>query len=563
MYHNYFGLQEQAFSIAVNPRYLYMSDQHREALAHLLYGVKGGGFVLLTGEVGTGKTTIIRCLLEQMPEKTDIAIILNPMANAIEVLSTICEELAIPLTKDAQNNLKGLTDTLHQYLLSNHREGRNTVLLIDEAQLLSAEVLEQIRLLTNLETNTKKLLQIVLVGQPELNDLLAQPRLRQLSQRITARFHLRPLSLVETTSYIHHRLTVAGLKENRNPFTPRIIRRIHDFTGGIPRLINIVCERTLVGAYGHNKTHVDGQIFSLARKEVMGNLGATHSKNYKKKLSQQLILVATLLLLLLGAAGFFFWVKIAINTTEDTTFNHFQNAQDSTDTTNIRAGAALLTGLNPEDTSHQDRPHASLHLFNDYIQAQTQFFGYLKTKITTETHPCWSLATLSLRCEKSRFETWEELKQLNRPVIISLTTPEKFTSHAIIVGLSDKHALVLNTDATLATLSLSELGPQWTGESFYVWTQPEGFTEPLGVGSTSQTVKWVAEQFALIDSQTLPLTRQTFNNALKERIRLFQSEHNLEADGIIGTQTLMKINEILGIDKTLITEFALSSSTPS
>lgn len=226
MYQTYFGLKEHAFTIAVDPRYLYMSRQHQEALAHLLYGVQGGGFVLLSGEVGTGKTTIIKRLLEQLPENTDIAIILNPMSNVVELLTTICEEFQLSYIGDEQG-VKTLTDTLHHFLLTNHSQGRNTVLLVDESQLLAPEVLEQLRLLTNLETNAKKLLQIVLVGQPELNTLLSQPRLRQLSQRITARFHLKPLSLEETHAYIHHRLDVAGMPSDRNPFTPRAIKRIH------------------------------------------------------------------------------------------------------------------------------------------------------------------------------------------------------------------------------------------------------------------------------------------------------------------------------------------------
>src|SRR5690606_14673207 len=271
MYHKYFGLSEPAFSIAVNPRYLYMSRQHKEALAHLLYGVQGGGFVLLTGEVGTGKTTIIRSLLEQLPDNTDIAMVFNPMANVPEMLGMICDELKITYDKD-RPSVKTLTDALHQFLLENHARGRNTVLLIDEAQLLSPEALEQIRLLTNLETNTRKLLQIILVGQPELNQLLSQPRLRQLAQRITARFHLTPLSFAETSAYIRHRLQVAGLSPERTPFSSGFIKKIHRLTGGIPRRINILCERLLVGLYGHNKQQVDRHIFALAKQEVMGNL---------------------------------------------------------------------------------------------------------------------------------------------------------------------------------------------------------------------------------------------------------------------------------------------------
>src|SRR5690606_26666572 len=269
MYQKFFGLNEQAFSIAVNPRYLYMSDHHREALAHLVYGIRVGGFVLLTGEVGTGKTTIIRCLLEQLPDTTDIAIVMNPMASAPELLTIICDELGVAYnTGTATTN--DLVNALHQYLLLCHEQGRKTVLLIDEAQLLTPDVLEQIRLLTNLETTTEKLLQIILVGQPELKDLLARPSLRQLSQRITARFHLHALSLADTHAYIGHRLAVAGLDSQPNPFPSDIIKRIHEFSGGVPRLINILCERLLLGAYGRNQRVVDRAIFQQAVDEVAG-----------------------------------------------------------------------------------------------------------------------------------------------------------------------------------------------------------------------------------------------------------------------------------------------------
>ena len=274
MYHHYFGLSEAPFSIAVNPRYLFMSARHRDALAHLLYGVgSGGGFILLTGEVGTGKTTINRCLLEQMPDDTDIAIVLNPALDARELLATVCDELGIEYDA-AQPSLKTLTDALHAYLLENHARGRKTVLLIDEAQHLDFDVLEQIRLLTNLETNSEKLLQIILIGQPELAQLLARPELRQLNQRITARYNLEPLNLAETGAYIHHRLQVAGMTPDREIFPPAVVRGIYRHTRGIPRLINVLCDRILLGAYGRNKNRADRAMLRLAVQEVLGEEGA-------------------------------------------------------------------------------------------------------------------------------------------------------------------------------------------------------------------------------------------------------------------------------------------------
>ena len=246
MYEKHFGLTERPFSIAPDPRFLYMSPQHREALAHLLYGVDvGGGFVQLTGEVGTGKTTICRCLVEQLPDDVDVALILNPRVSGFELVASLCDELKIRYPKHT-TSIKVLTDLLNTHLLKSHANGRRTVLVIDEAQCLSPEVLEQVRLLTNLETTREKLLQIVLVGQPELRDLLALEGLRQLSQRITARYHLLPISHDDTGAYIHHRLQVCG--SSGGVFKESAIDTVHKLSQGIPRLINILCDRAMLGA---------------------------------------------------------------------------------------------------------------------------------------------------------------------------------------------------------------------------------------------------------------------------------------------------------------------------
>jgi len=220
MYTHYFGLNEKPFAITPNPRYLYMSELHREALAHLIYGIQRDGcFILLTGDVGTGKTTVCRCLLEQLPEDTDIAIILNPKLTAIDLLKTICEELSIPVPLESPTS-KSYIDALNRHLLRTHAEGRSTALVIDEAQNLEADVLEQLRLLTNLETNTQKLLKIILLGQPELRTLLAGPLMSQVNQRITSRYHLQPLQPADVRIYIQHRLRVAG-GGTRRLFTDR------------------------------------------------------------------------------------------------------------------------------------------------------------------------------------------------------------------------------------------------------------------------------------------------------------------------------------------------------
>lgn len=273
MYNSYFGLNESPFSIAPNPRYLFLSEQYQEALAHLLYGIgSNGGFVLLTGEVGTGKTTVCRRLLEQMPVNTDVAMILNPKASVEELLAALCDELGIAYPPGDNVRSKTYIDLINRHLLDTHAQGRSTVLIIDEAQNLGIALLEQIRLLTNLETNECKLLQIVLVGQPELLELLSRPELRQLSQRITARFHLGALSLKDMEAYVAHRLAVAGL--DRPIFPASTLKRLHRLSGGIPRVVNILCDRALLGSFVQRDNRVEVATLVKASHEVFGDEAA-------------------------------------------------------------------------------------------------------------------------------------------------------------------------------------------------------------------------------------------------------------------------------------------------
>src|SRR5690606_30109629 len=270
MYASWFGLKREPFSIAPDPRFLFMSERHREALAHLLYGVGGGGgFVLLTGEIGAGKTTVCRCFLEQIPRRCNVAYIFNPKLTVAELLKSICDEFRIPHAHPGPGveTVKDYLDPLNEFLLKTHAVGQNNVLIIDEAQNLSAEVLEQLRLLTNLETSERKLLQIILIGQPELRTMLARPELEQLAQRVIARFHLEALSASETAQYIQHRLTISGLK-TAHPFERAALQRIHHITQGVPRRINLLCDRALLGAYGQGMARVDVTVVDKAAQEV-------------------------------------------------------------------------------------------------------------------------------------------------------------------------------------------------------------------------------------------------------------------------------------------------------
>src|SRR5688572_762308 len=269
MYLPFFGLNEKPFAITPDPRYLYLSERHAEALAHLLYGInEAGGFVQLTGEVGTGKTTIVRSLLAQTPKNAEIALILNPRMTAPEFLLTLCEELGIGVPDEAIGSGKDLVDILNDYLLRAHGGGRRVVLVVDEAQNLAPDVLEQLRLLTNLETNTQKLLQIILIGQPELRELLERNDLRQLAQRVTGRYHLDPLSQDETTAYVRHRLRVAGA--TTDIFTQLALSEVYRLSSGVPRVINVICDRALLGAYTQDRHRVTPSIVREAAAEVFG-----------------------------------------------------------------------------------------------------------------------------------------------------------------------------------------------------------------------------------------------------------------------------------------------------
>lgn len=530
MYHRYFGLDEQAFSIAVNPRYLYMSTQHREALAHLLYGVSSGGFVMLTGEVGTGKTTIIRCLLEQLPDSADLAIVMNPSASARDLLCSICDEFGVEYAPD-ETSLKVLTDKLSEFLVQNHSQDRRTIVLIDEAQLLRISTLEQVRLLTNLETNTEKLLQIILVGQPELNELLAKPALRQLSQRITARYHLRPLNLDETAAYIQHRLAVAGMPPGRHPFPPKIVRRVFQISRGIPRLINVLCDRMLLGAYSREATQIDSDICRRATVEVMGEVPAAPPRYRPRGWFKAAYIAA-------GVLGFSLifmaiWLMVA--------------GRDAPPATPPAAVGNIIRS--PEVTASSAVPEAGWWVMNQ-DHALAELLAILDVPYDGALYPCWVAGQQGFKCENQKTRTWEEFRLFNRPAVLTITTPGRHTAYVTLVGIKESDAW-LRVKGELRRVALSELGRLWTGDIVFVWRRPPEFKEALGLGARSPMVTWVAEQFASLDRQDAPLAREHFNAQLQQRVKLFQRAHNLEDDGFVGLQTLLRLNEALGLEKSL------------
>jgi len=567
MYYQYFGLTEAPFSIAVNPRYLFMSVRHRDALAHLLYGVgAGGGFILLTGEVGTGKTTINRCLLEQLPDNTDIAIILNPALNAMELLASACDELGIVYDVD-KHTLKTLTDSLHAYLLENYDRGRKTVLLIDEAQHLDFDVLEQIRLLTNLETHSEKLLQIILIGQPELAQMLGQPQLRQLNQRITARYNLGPLNLDETGAYIRHRLEVAGMTPGRDVFPASVVRGIYKRTRGIPRLINVLCDRILLGAYGRNKTRADQSMLNLAAHEVMGDPVPT------KAAWRRPAAMAAMLLAALAVGGWWLLDKYGEQQVVASTAVSPNVAPSMVTGPPVQQLASIAPaqpseGIFEPESEPKPKPEPVLEPEAETAVALTGDPGVVSRSLlppgesmaqlwvlysaqAVPDNPCSDEVRGGVACVEGQARTWDELAGFDRPLLLDMVTPERFSAAVLLLGINGRSAWVL-MDRGVAQVSLAELGPLWTGRYRFLWHPPQGFERPLALGDDSAVVARVAELFARLDGQQRALADRQFNAALQQRVRLFQLEHKLDDDGVVGVQTLLRLNEQLGIDTTAV-----------
>lgn len=437
MYLSHFGLTESPFSIAPDPRFLFLSKRHQEALAHLLYGIEeGNGLLLFTGEVGTGKTTVLRYLLEQLPENTRIALILNPKLSALELLETICDELSISYPKHT-GSFKTLLGALNEKLLETYQKGGHTVLFIDEAQHLSPELLENIRLLTNLETQKRKLLQIVLVGQPELRHLLEHPSLKQVAQRIVARTHLTPLSRQETKGYIAHRLQKVG--GTSSFFSPLAFRKIFFLTQGVPRLINILCDRCLIAAFATNRSKVSRRLVKKSSKEIF---------EFKQKKIQVGRLFFVFSLTVLFASLFFLWKP------GDFVRRNFAQFE------------SLVTQRKMFLEPYFEKPES-----RDFMFAYRTLFAlwglFLPVESATEERVCDFAEENHLRCE-ARQGTWEHIRLWNRPGILRLYDQIHAPHFAVLLSLQ-KNTAVVAIGSNRITLSKEDLGPYWGGEFFTLW----------------------------------------------------------------------------------------------
>jgi general secretion pathway protein A len=546
MYLKHFNLSERPFSITPDPRFLYMSLRHREALAHLLYGLgEGGGFVQLTGEVGTGKTTMCRCLLEKVPDNVDLALVLNPKVTSIELIATVCDELGIEYQeKDA--SIKMLTDVLNHYLLEAHAKGRRTVLIIDEAQNLSADVLEQIRLLTNLETPTQKLLQIILIGQPELRTLLQREDMRQLAQRVTARYRLEPVTREETGAYIKHRLHICGV--TRPVFNKTAVDRIYKLSGGIPRLINVLCDRALLGAYTVDKLQIDKKIVQHAANEVL----ADEFQQSHTRLNPGLLVGGLVVLILISMVFYMYWQRPELDHVLDLATVQASPEMSSGDTSvdkpSPRVSMALPSNALPDVSSLNTQSGslaAALLTANKSwsLAAWTELFARWAVKLPAAVEPdyCIFANDLGLSCLAEK-GSWGLLRQYNRPVIMGLFNNDGQSVPVVLQHLDDRVAeMIIGNE--LFRLAIGEVDRYWLGDFTLLLQSPPNGHLLIKARDRNPDVAWLRQLLEVAQQVKLPANDpQYFDIPLLNQVMDFQRSRGLTPDGVVGKQTLIQLN---------------------
>ena len=580
MYARHFGLNQPPFSIAPDPRYLFMSERHREALAHLLYGVSaGGGFVVLTGEIGAGKTTVCRAFLEQIPERCEVAYIFNPKLTVEELLATICAEFRISCSHPVAGavTVKDYVDALNEYLLRTHAIARNNVLIIDEAQSLSTDVLEQLRLLTNLETNERKLLQIVLIGQPELRTMLAQPGMQQLAQRVIARYHLDALTEGETSQYVRHRLAVAGLS-GAMPFDARALRRVYGHSRGVPRRINLLCDRALLGAYSKDRSVVDRRTVDEAAREVLASPDFAATRRRTRERAAMLGLGLATGALLVGALA---WMLGSDTTSRPPTEQAAvapapppaaptpgatdaerapapQTAAGAPAPQTAAGAAAPGGGAAADDAPRADAAPtppgvpAAFDLptgFASLMGAERQAWEELAQAWSidiADQEPCAAARRQQVQCFRSSKVTLATIRLLDRPGILTLRDGDNRAAYAMLGGLTNKSA-TLRIGGERRTVSLVSLADYWRGEFATFWRVPPGYPGKDSAGRPSADARWLAQQLAALRGDSRPIKSPVDEADLRGRVHAFQLTQGLPSDGIAGPVTLMQLNRGLGI----------------
>ena len=548
MYERHFGLKQRPFSIAPDPRYLFMSERHREALAHLLYGVQGGGgFVVLTGDIGAGKTTVCRCFLEQLPERCNVAYIFNPKLTVEELLKSVCAEFRIPYRHEGPGvpTVKDYVDALNEFLLRTHAVRQNSVLIIDEAQNLSPDVLEQLRLLTNLETNERKLLQIILIGQPELREMLARPDMQQLAQRVIARYHLEALTERETAHYVRHRLSVAGLHQ-ANPFDPRAMRRVFRYSRGVPRRINLLCDRALLGAYAASKSAVDSEILDKAAEEV---LDAADFGQIRRARYERVVLVGVGLAV--GAV-----LAAAVGFSLERNAPRSEAAADTAPAAApaAPAAAAVPAANEPEASAPEPAQPASFDLrrgFASLVGAEKEAWQQLARAwdlAPGNGDPCAAAEQQQVRCFRTGNATLALIRQLDRPGVLTLRDGANRPAYVMISGLSNDRAR-LTIGGVERTVPLVVLADYWRGEFATFWRPPPNYAGAIADSRAGPAAQWLAEQLATALGDTGPVGSRLDDATLRSWIHRFQLAQGLPSDGSAGPITLMQLNRANGVDE--------------
>ncbi|SFL81535.1 AAA family ATPase [Rugamonas rubra] len=592
MYTQFFHLKQAPFSIAPDPRYLFMSERHREALAHLLYGVGGGGgFVLLTGEIGAGKTTVCRCFMEQIPDNCKLGYIFNPKLSVEELLLSVCDEFRIELAPHGAGavSVKTYVDAINRYLLASHAQACNNVLIIDEAQNLSADVLEQLRLLTNLETSERKLLQIILIGQPELRTMLARPELEQLAQRIIARYHLGSLSIAETGSYVEHRLAVAGAgATSAAPLPRRLMPLLHQLSKGVPRRINLLCDRALLGAYVENQPQVTRAILRKAAAEVFAGERAVKAlRRYWPYVAGGVLAGA----LISGAAAWHLLPASPAAPAAPAATDGRAAAAKPAAAVGAGAGAAATAGAAGSVAGSANGAAGGIvgsaglrngaagtgavggtGLANGAAggaastatpgvgagvaaatagaaaadsEAVMRQLAALWGLTLPDGEPCQLAAKMNLRCLQGK-ATLAELRRLDRPALLVLNDNPAAPQYALLIGLGDK-AATLSVAGRQQNIALAALEQRYAGEYATFWRAPRGWREQVGGGDHGADVDWLARRLAQLYGVKKPLEGQPLDAALQLRLREFQQAQQLKADGVAGPKTFIRLNQLGGV----------------
>lgn len=546
MYETFYGFSEKPFNLTPDPKYLFLSKRHQEAFAHLVYGIQeGGGFVVITGEIGTGKTILCRYLLSQLDPSVEAAFIFNPTLSDLELLKSINDDFGIPSTGQTK---KELIDELNQFLMSKRLEGKNAVLIIDEAQNLDPSVLEQIRLLSNLETEKEKLIQIVLVGQPELRDILARPELKQLSQRVTASYHLLPLDKQETFQYIHHRMKVAN-KSGGASFEPSALKVIYRHSQGTPRLINLLCDRALLAGFAAGKRRIDATCIRRAILELKG----VPMEPWRRWLKEWPIKVFFVSLALLAL----FYLSYSLSPfLKPSLIGATQPPQE----------AMAVLDVPPPPSVVKEKPETEpLMDENSFLQRLTALKAreakwqaarailalwerdFIVTDGATK-RPMPSLFWIArkgaMRCTLLH-TNFKHLRNINLPCILELFIPHKSkTRWVVLAGMDDKTASVILGSEEEVKVSLQVLEDFWLKRAFLFWDDYESIKESLHLGNDSPDVVWLQDCLRYFGFFQGPSTG-LFDQATKEATLAFQKANNLLSDGIVGPETKMAMYSLL------------------